>query len=123
MTTQLSLLSGDTGASRSSAPHLPAAVRTSDPRTSHAAARSMKPDVLGKQRSEALRVIKAYADTVHDGATAWDVARSTGYQQSVCARRCSDLHELGLIEDSGYTRAGSSNRQMIVWRPIEGAFP
>ncbi len=107
MTTQLSLL--DTGVSaRAGSTPLPARARRTDPRTSKAAAASMSEHVLGKQRSEVLAVVNAYPKS--HGATAFEVASCTGYQQSVCARRLTDLCELGLVLDSGKTRAGSSNR-------------
>lgn len=113
---QLSLLDTGVSAPVGAVPHLPARARRDDPPTSHAAARSMKPDVLSKQRTAVLNVVKAYPH----GATAYDVHGSLGIQQSVAARRLTDLHELGLIFDTGRTRPGSTNRELIVWEPTDG---
>lgn len=53
------------------------------------------------------------------GATAWNVVRAlagVGIQQSVAARRCTDLRRRGLIADTGVTRPGVSGRMLTVWR-------
>jgi hypothetical protein len=92
--------------------------RSTDPGTSHAAARSMRDAVTGQRRL----VLRAVAWAGADGATAWDIVTDLMrrglpmIQQSVVARRLTDLHAAGLIEDSGDTRKGSSSRQLIVWR-------
>jgi len=115
---QLSLLPGDTGSSARAGAPLPARARRTDPLTSHAAARSMKPDALSKQRTAVLNVVRALYGTPYDGATAWDCARSIGAQQSVMARRLLDLEELGYVRRTTRTRPGSSGRALIVWVPV-----
>jgi hypothetical protein len=92
--------------------------RSTDPGTSHAAARSMRDAVTGQRRL----VLRAVAWAGRDGATAWDIVSDLTRRgirppdQSVAARRLTDLHQAGLIEDTGTTRSGRSNRQLIVWR-------
>ena len=89
--------------------------RESDPPTSHDAADHH--DGLSAQRR---MVLAALADKGH--ATAYELLchlatyRPIVPQQSVIARRLTDLHELGLVEDTGTTRPGSSKRRLIVWR-------
>lgn len=91
-------------------------MRHADAVTSAAAAESIRP-VLGTECHRVLEVIRR-AGWV--GATAHEircVLRADGVDrdQNVVARRCSDLRDAGLIVDSGRTRSGRSNRQLIVW--------
>jgi hypothetical protein len=86
-------------------------VRATDPLTSQAAAASMRGRPLSKQRAQVLSFIRAS----NTGATAFEISVVLEMQQSVVARRCTDLHELGLIVDSGRTRPGSTGRQLTVW--------
>jgi hypothetical protein len=102
--------------------HPPARARRSDPITSHIAAESMTPAALSKQRSLVLWAIVQLERHGGDGATTVDICVRLAYenntvpQQSVVARRCTDLRDLGLIEDSGVTRIGTSKRPLIVWK-------
>lgn len=90
-------------------------VRTDDPPTSHAAAKSIVPG-LGKQRAQVLTLIEQVDGIYSDGgATAYEVAARSEFQQSVVARRCTDLRDLGFVSDSGRTRPGSSGRHLIIW--------
>lgn len=97
--------------------------RRSDPATSHAAAESMTPEVLSKQRTQVLwAACDVHRRNGAAGATAWDVVRRlsfTGHapQQSVVARRLDDLEVLGLVERTELTRPGSSSRHLMVWVP------
>lgn len=94
-------------------------VRTTDPETSHAAAASIVPG-LSTQRAQVLALIQQVDGIYSDGgATAYEVAARSEIQQSVVARRMTDLHQLGLVRDSGRTRPGSSGRQLIIWMLTE----
>lgn len=100
--------------------------RVTDPPTSHAAAESMQGPPLSDQQALVLRTLVECDRTggyQHDGATAHEIVMRLAYtghapQQSVVARRLTDLRDAGLIVDSGRTRPGASNRQLIVWQPV-----
>lgn len=90
-------------------------VRHSDPATAQAAATAIAEVV----NLECCRVLDALRD-LEGNATAYEVVlrlRSAGIdrQQNCVARRLTDLRDAGLVRDSGRTRPGSSNRQLIVW--------
>lgn len=95
--------------------------RRSDPKAAKAAAESMSGPVLSGQRH---RVLWALDDCIRHGlpgASAHDVMMRLAYepggapQQSVIAKRCSELRDAGLIVDTGETRRGSSHRELTVW--------
>lgn len=50
----------------------------------------------------------------HD-ANAYELAAALGLQQSVVARRLTDLHSMGLAERNGIKRQGSSGRLGDCW--------
>ena len=90
--------------------------RTTDPETSHAAAREIRVKA-GSQRALLLYAfdLPLFAER---GATdeeamqdAWNVFPTSEY-----AKRCSELREGGFIEATGETRAGSAGPQRIVSR-------
>lgn len=102
-----------------------AAVRATDPDTSHQAAASMAGAPVSGQRLRVLTAIDEFErrNPHRNGATAADVVMVMAYsghapQQSVVARRCTDLRELGLITEAG-TRPGTTGRQLTVWRLTE----
>lgn len=101
--------------------------RTTDPETSHAAAREIKIRA-GSQRA---RLLQAFAYWQDDAATAkawahsgltdeeamkWAIGVSSDSEYS---KRCSELREAGYIEPTGETRTGSSGLQRIVSRITE----
>jgi hypothetical protein len=79
-------------------------VRTTDPETSRAAARSLV-EHLPEARRRALSAIASYGDS---GATYHDVIAAASYT------RITELHRAGLIECSG-TRRAHNGRQARVW--------
>lgn len=98
--------------------------RTTDPATSHAAAREIKIKA-GSQRA---RLLQAFAEEPEfrramgwadlDGMTdeeAMEAAKGV-YERSEYSKRCSELREAGYIEPTGETRTGSSGLQRIVSR-------
>lgn len=97
-------------------------VRASDPPTSHAAAQSIEP-VLGSQCLRVLQAVvqlEARTERTTVGVTAYEALLllsfdGKGWQQSVIARRLTDLREKGCVRDSGVTRPGGSGRQLIAW--------
>lgn len=104
---------------------LPDPVRPGDPDTSHAAAASIA-DGLSAQRRSVFDAVAAVERTNPHrvGATAYEVQALLAYsghapQQSVIARRLSDLRDLGLVVDSGVRRPGSSGRQLICWKAVD----
>lgn len=89
--------------------------RLFDPVTSHIAAESMA-DHLTDQQALVLRTIR---DAGAEGLTAHDIAvrvttDSWQAQANVMAKRCTDLHDLGLIASIG-TRPGATGRPRQVW--------
>jgi len=105
----------------------PAAVRNTDPATSHAAAASLPAEVLSDQRRA---VLSAVADVDRfnphrPGATAYEVMCRMSYsghapQMNVVARRLRDLGDLGLaeipeVDGRPMTRQGGSGRRQQVW--------
>jgi uncharacterized membrane protein len=85
--------------------------RRRDPKTSHAAARSIADDL---PRLLAI-VLKAIEDEGPRGATLDDIMRATGLEKVTASPRCRPLADMGLIVDSGRTRIGSAGRAQIVW--------
>lgn len=87
----------------------PPRARTSDPPTSHAAARSMA-DAASEQQS---RILLALSDggpgTVHD--LAW---RCIGLNEHQIGRRVSELAANGRIRECGL-KAGPSGRMCRLW--------
>jgi hypothetical protein len=77
--------------------------RAGDPDTSHAAARQLE------ARTMLRRLLLAYAD--HDSLTAEEAADACGYTADEGAwKRCSDLANQGLVEDTGERRLARSGR-------------
>lgn len=92
--------------------------RPDDPATSHEAGATMVGTPLRDQQALVLRTIdRIDRGASAAGATAFEVARYHlgRIQQNVAAKRCTELRELGLIEDSGTVRTGSSCRLLTVW--------
>lgn len=85
-------------------------VRTSDPHTSRDAAASLDPATLGRQQAAVIASLAARRE-----ATCEEIAGDVGNYPNRVARRITDLHDLGLVADTGSTRAASSGRQQIVW--------
>jgi hypothetical protein len=97
------------------APVIPATTtgsRTTDPRTSHAAAESIKVRA-GTQRARLLETFGRWPD---DGLTDEQaMERSQGVRaDSEYAKRCSELRAAGLIRDTGRDRKGGSGLDRIV---------
>lgn len=91
-----------------------AVARHSDPATSHQAAASMDKPTLSEQRLLILHYV------ANGFQTAWQIVSRDHdcggrLQQNVVARRLTDLHEMGLIAPLGYTRPGSTGRQLTCW--------
>lgn len=91
--------------------------RSTDPETSHAAAKEIRVKA-GSQRARLLHEFAAAYFASTDGLTdeqamicAYGVSPTSEY-----AKRCSELREGGFIEPTGETRAGSAGPQRIVSR-------
>lgn len=83
--------------------------RPSDPRTSHAAARLLKP---GRAIKEVVLVIASKGD---HGATTDEVVMKTGRDRGCTSRRITDACRRGLVRDSGRERLSRARRPNIVW--------
>jgi hypothetical protein len=97
--------------------------RRTDPPTSKAAAEAIAP-ALGEQMRRVLWAVCEMERTGSLGATAHEIVMRLAYtgnapQQSVVARRLTDLRDRGLVTDSGWTREGASARQLIAWCATE----
>lgn len=86
--------------------------RTTDPGTSHAAARSMR-DAASAQRAKLLGAVRGSGLF---GLTCAEADSQLGWRETSAGRRMSELRELGLVHDSGMLRKTPSGRQAIVWR-------
>jgi hypothetical protein len=83
--------------------------------TSKAAAKAVEPKLNGQQR-----MIRRYlTGRGPSGATDEEIALDLGFTASTARPRRVELVELGLVKDSGKTRAGSSGRKMTVWIACE----
>lgn len=99
--------------------------RTSDPETSHAAAREIKVKA-NSQRARLLYAFWLEREMRHDANVPDSKAGLTDEQamrwspevsaRSEYAKRCSELREGGFIEPTGETRPGSAGPQRIVSR-------
>ena len=86
--------------------------RRGDPQTSHAAAASM--GVGAEQhRTRILSYLRLIAPSA---ATKDEIGAAIGLNDVRVARRCGELRDAGLIEDSGETRLTKSGRQATAWR-------
>lgn len=94
-------------------------VRATDPDTSRDAALSIR-ECVGDQCRLVLTSLLEAERRSGRGATAHEIVMRLAYtgrapQQSVVARRLTDLRNAGLIEDTGERRPGGSGRNLIVW--------
>lgn len=87
--------------------------RTTDPATSHAAAKEIRVKA-NSQRALLLAVFASHVPLTDEEAMfeSLGTVRAT----SEYAKRCSELREGGFIEPTGETRAGSAGPQRIVSR-------
>lgn len=88
--------------------------RKRDRQTSVDAARSMLGDHLTNQQDLVLTRLSWKVD-----ANAYELACELGYQQSVVARRLTDLWELGLADRNGIKRQGGTGRFGDCWQITE----
>jgi|KBSMisStaDraftv2_1062788.scaffolds.fasta_scaffold356290_2 hypothetical protein len=83
--------------------------RRGDPDTSHAAAQQLDGTTMLR------RLLLAYAD--HPDLTAEEAAEVCGYDAEAGAwKRCSDLANAGLVEDTGDRRVASTGRHQMARR-------
>ncbi len=94
----------------------PPRARATDAPTSHAAARSLDPDKVGRQMLAALAVIARAGDT---GATNGEVADTLGRDRGNTARRVTDLLAAGLAEPTGDVRRAATGRLQRVVRATD----
>ncbi|NML95148.1 hypothetical protein [Novosphingobium olei] len=91
-------------------PHIPGA-RSGSPRTSFAAAESMK-EIANSIRNRVHNVVIAAGER---GVIGDDVAEALGLHVTQVRSRLSELHADGKIVDSGRERTGASGRKGAVW--------
>jgi predicted ArsR family transcriptional regulator len=87
-----------------------ALARTTDPATSHAAARSVASFAGDHER----RILAALARPM----TCYELAVATGLDHVAVARRMRRLVETNRAQESGETRPGPNGRQCTVWMRI-----
>lgn len=83
--------------------------RASDPPTSRAAAATVSTETILAALLDAYRAAGAAGLTDEEAATAAGLDPRLG-----AWKRCSDLRALGMIQDTGTTRKGTSGRARIV---------
>lgn len=99
---------------------LAAHARRTDPHTSHEAARSFTPDELSRTQQAVYWTLYGLGPSTDeelvDAYLAY--ARRTGYTRlshSGVRTRRRELADIGMVVDTGETRATRSGRQAIVW--------
>jgi hypothetical protein len=85
--------------------------RSSDPSTSHAAARRG----LSVRASDRRKVLFVHYDNP-DGLTDFELADRVGRQQTSAGKRRGELRDAGYIEDALIRRLAPSGSSAIVWR-------
>jgi hypothetical protein len=81
----------------------PPVARTTDPGTSHQAAKAVRVHAA----SQKARLLRAYADEPN-GMTDEEAAAATGLGDSGYWKRCSELRSMGWIARTGHTRVGKT---------------
>ena len=89
------------------------------PETSIEAAETMSPKL---KRLQAM-VLGAVAEAGDHGRTADEVAVRLDLSPFTARPRCTELRQLGLIEDSGFRRANESGSRAIVWIAVTSDQP
>lgn len=87
--------------------------RTSDPDTSHAAARSVEGEHANSMENRVLHTIRIFANY---GITTHELVEATGIPYESVTPRIKPLVQKGLVVDSGERRPGTSKRRCIVWK-------
>ena len=102
---------------------LAAYARSTDPATSHAAAKSLSSDTLRRSQMAVLSVLceRGPMDDQHLlREYPWHpVFKALPQSDSGLRTRRKELVSQGLVEDSGMKGTSSSGRQMIVWQATE----
>ena len=93
----------------------PPRVRTSDPATSHAAARALEPKLGHLQ----MRILGTLNSAYSRGCTTGEIARSIGEPRDSISPRMVPMEDLGLVARTGDTRKLEGGRQQEVWRITE----
>ncbi len=88
--------------------------RTTDPTTSHQAAREVKPEALSLEQ----RVLDALSGNPCRGMTSHELVALTGLTWNTVTPRIRPLVKKGLVEDSGMRRNGPTGKKCIVWRAL-----
>lgn len=88
------------------------AARTTDPSTSHEAARA-HPEVRITDRDRALAALRAAGP---NGLTDHELGEQIGRIQTSAGKRRKELQDVGLVENSGMRRLSPSGSPAIVWR-------
>lgn len=89
------------------------AARGTDPDTSWAAWKSIEPTVA------ALRMRVLTSLRVDGAQTTGEIAARLGAARDSISPRMAELHDRGLVVDTGLRRLMDSNRRQIVWRHAE----
>lgn len=93
------------------------AARSTDPETSHEAARRVTES--GVRQGHAERVLAAVR--AHPGMTSRELAGPTGLERHEVARRLADLANAGLVEQQDARPCSVGRGRAVTWRVIEGA--
>jgi hypothetical protein len=80
--------------------------------TSAAAKASLPEDKLSKLRRQVYRYAQVRG---YRGTTCWEVEQGLKLSHQTASARCTELHQSGLIVDSGQRRPTGSGRKAIVW--------
>jgi len=89
--------------------------RSSDPITSYNAAQNALKNVKGHKAI----VLAAFKVRGEYGFTHEELGEAVPIRSDTARKRCRDLVDLGLVEDSGLKRVVSSGNQSIVWQITE----
>ena len=89
------------------------AARNTDPITSHMAEKEVT--VTGTRVAQMMRVVKIVEQ--HVGYTSAELAKKTGEDRYMLARRLSDARDLNFVENGGSRKCGESGRMAMTWYP------
>lgn len=109
----------DVGESQQGLFDVPAAhARTSDPWTSHAAARSLPSEKIRKSQEAVLATMRDYGFPIDDTRLIEIYRRDPEQSQSGLRTRRAELVADGLVRDSGETTVLPSGRRAILWEVV-----
>lgn len=92
--------------------------RTTDPQTSHAAARTVK---VRESQAKVFALLAQLGSATHDELIEYANNTRVGMSPSGVRSRCHELVVAGMVVDTGQRRVLPSGRSAVVWAVKKGA--